>query len=134
MAIPIVPLVLIGVGLIACSAALKTPKSKRVLFDLAGSEWGFGDGSDRFVQFSDDKEFRGNGGCNNFFGTYDLNGTRLKVGPIASTKRACPELDQEREFLTALQKATRIEATHLVLKFFDVNGDELLLLKRRDWD
>ncbi len=134
MAFPVVPLLILGVGLLACSAALKTPKTERALHELAGSEWGFSDGTDRFVKFSQDGEMRGNGGCNNFFGTYDLDGTRLKVGPIAATKRACPDLDKEREFLNALQNSTRIEATHLVLKLYDVNGDELLILRRRDWD
>jgi len=136
MALPIIPLLIIGVGLAACTAAIsKSASPERQLFELAGSEWGFGDGTDRFVQFKSEGELIGSGGCNNFFGTYDLNGTKLKVGPIAATKKYCQnQMDAERAFLDALKSARRIEATHLKLKLFDADGNELAALKRRDWD
>lgn len=46
----------------------------------------------------------GNASCNRFFGTYELlAGDRIRFGPdIGSTKMACPELEQEREFLDTL--------------------------------
>ena len=46
----------------------------------------------------------GNASCNRFFGTYELLvGNRIRFGPdIGSTMMACPELEQEREFLDML--------------------------------
>ena len=91
MAFPLIPLVIagIGLGLAACAKVASTPKVDRPLYDLAGSEWGFEGGSERFVQFRAKGELSGSGGCNNFFGTYDLNGTTLTIGPLASTKKMC---------------------------------------------
>lgn len=135
MAFPIIPLLIAGLGLAACAKITATPKADRPLYDLAGSEWGFQDGSEPFVQFRAKGELSGSGGCNNFFGTYDLDGTSLTIGPLASTKKMCAgAMDTEREFLSALQQARRIEATHLTLNIFDASGTLLLGLKRRDWD
>jgi heat shock protein HslJ len=135
MALPVVPLLIIGVCLAACAATLKKPSPDRKLYSLAGSEWGFKDGTDRFVQFGSNGEMRGSGGCNNFFGTYDLNGSQLTIGPIAATKKYCGDrMAGETKFLNALQNAHRIEATHFVLNLFDKDGDKLLELSRRDWD
>lgn len=46
----------------------------------------------------------GNASCNRFFGTYELlAGDRIRFGPnIGSTMMACPQLEQEREFLDML--------------------------------
>lgn len=135
MAFPIVPLLILSLGLTACAAALTKPKPDRTIHSLAGSEWGIKNGSKQFVQFQNNGELLGSGGCNNFFGTYDLNGTVLTIGPLASTKKMCPDgMDAEQDFLTALQKSTRIEATHFTLKIFDANDELLLDLQRRDWD
>lgn len=135
MAFPIIPLLLIGVGLTACATVLAKPKPDRVLYSLAGSEWGLKGEPDPFVQFKSNGELLGFGGCNNFFGNYDLNGTILTIGPLASTKKLClGNMDIEQNFLAALQKSTRIEATHMTLKIFDSKSELLLDLQRRDWD
>lgn len=46
----------------------------------------------------------GNASCNRFFGTYELErGDRIRFGSdMGSTMMACPELEQEREFLDML--------------------------------
>lgn len=46
----------------------------------------------------------GNASCNRFFGTYELlAGDRIRFGSdIGVTRMACPELEQEREFLDML--------------------------------
>jgi heat shock protein HslJ len=50
------------------------------------------------------KKVTGYTGCNNFFGTYDLSGSALKFGPLAATRRACPEPAStvETKYLEAL--------------------------------
>lgn len=140
MAFPIIPIaaILVGVGLTACAKAASAPKPGATLYELAGSEWSprnsTNSNTGQFVQFKSGGELIGSGGCNNFFGNYDLNGTQLKIGPLASTKKACPNLREEQAFLKALQDSRRIEATHLSLMLFDEAGTKILTLQRRDWD
>jgi heat shock protein HslJ len=52
------------------------------------------------------KSAAGYNGCNNYFGQYELQGRSLKFGPIASTRRACPEAQSEveNELMVALEK------------------------------
>lgn len=60
----------------------------------------------------------GNGGCNRFGGTYTLEGSALRLGPLASTKMFCEGvMEQEQAFLDALSATTgyRIEANDLLL-------------------
>ena len=53
-----------------------------------------------------DGTLTGSSGCNHYFGGYSLEGSTVKVSPLASTKVACPNSDienQETQFLAALQ-------------------------------
>jgi copper homeostasis protein (lipoprotein) len=51
---------------------------------------------------------RGNAGCNNFFGRYQLEDNTLSFGALGSTMMACAEgMDTERAFLDALGRTTR---------------------------
>jgi len=56
--------------------------------------------------FGDDGRVAGSGGCNRFFGPYALDGRALAIGPLATTRRLCPESagvgEQEAAFLAAL--------------------------------
>ncbi|HET9068886.1 MAG TPA: META domain-containing protein [Amaricoccus sp.] len=74
----------------------------------------------------------GNGGCNNFHGTYSLEGETLRFGPIASTRRACPPpvMEQETRFFAALDatRGMRIEAGSLLL--LDASGATAARLSR----
>jgi len=51
----------------------------------------------------DSGRLSGFAGCNNFSGSYTLDGDQLKVGPVASTQMACPEPGSSIE--TAFHKA-----------------------------
>lgn len=130
------PILLVTLALSACVKAVKTVKAHSPLPSLAGSEWGPENGSkvDQFVAFKSGGEVVGHGGCNRFFGTYDQSGDRLTFGPLASTKMACPDLGEEQAFMSALQSAREIEATHLRLVMKGEDGETILILKRRDWD
>ena len=51
----------------------------------------------------------GHAGCNGFHADYSLDGNRIVIGPAATTRKACaeaPVMEQEREFLAALESAT----------------------------
>lgn len=43
------------------------------------------------LQLSDDGTLAGDTGCNRFTGSYELEGTSLRVGPLATTRMACEE-------------------------------------------
>jgi len=65
---------------------------------------------------------QGQGGCNAFSGTYELTEPgRISFSPMASTKMACPNLDQETAFMSVLQKADG----------YIIKGDTLHLIKAR---
>ena len=56
----------------------------------------------------------GDGGCNTFSGGYTLNGSSIKIGPLAATQRACLENDistQEQQYLAALELAATYTVT-----------------------
>ena len=52
----------------------------------------------------------GYGGCNRFSSNYSLDGDVMTVGPVASTRRACPEpfMSLERRLFEILQRPVRI--------------------------
>ena len=74
------------------------------------------------LQFLDGGQVSGSGGCNNFSGSWRLDGQRLSIGPLAATRKACPQpegvMAQEAAFLRALESATsaRREGTSLELR------------------
>ena len=53
----------------------------------------------------------GSAGCNDYSGPYTLDGTKVKIGPLVTTRKACeqPVMDQETQFLTALQTPATVE-------------------------
>lgn len=48
----------------------------------------------------------GSGGCNRINATYLLRGRTMTFGPCISTKMACPNLDQEQAFISAISEQT----------------------------
>ncbi len=65
------------------------------------------DGTEITAEFMGDR-LGGDSGCNRYTTGYEVNGTELSFGPVASTRRACepPVMDQEMQFLTALDAVT----------------------------
>lgn len=67
-------------------------------------------------------QISGNSGCNQYSGPYEVDDTKITIGPLASTLRACadPAVDQqEREYLAALELA----------RTFSLDGGGLTLLR-----
>ena len=73
------------------------------LEDLAGG--GALDEAEITLAFVEDGQVEGTGGCNRFSGAYQRRGDTLSLGPLASTRMACPEavMDQEIRFLGVLE-------------------------------
>ncbi|UQN10164.1 META domain-containing protein [Deinococcus sp. QL22] len=80
------------------------------------------------VTFSADGQISGSGGCNTFRGRYNVDDQALSVGPLASTRRACPSPElqaQEQRFLQDLQQVTRLEVTGALLTLVTRDGRRL---------
>ena len=72
----------------------------------------------------------GHAGCNSFRATYTREGNRLFVGPAAATRRICGQkgvMDQEREFLAALESATTWAIDRNVLDLHRADGERALI-------
>ena len=100
--------------------------------DLSGTSWlvtGYNNGKQAVVSviggtelttdFGKDGTVSGSSGCNTYNGTYKVDGDKITIGPLASTRMACndPEgvMDQESQFLAALQSA----------KSFKIDGSKM---------
>ncbi len=73
----------------------------------------------------------GSAGCNEYSGGYTLDGTTLKIGPLASTMRACADEavnQQEQQFLAALQASTTFDQTGNILTLKAAGGENQITL------
>jgi heat shock protein HslJ len=83
-------------------------------------------GSEISLNFGADGQVSGNSGCNNYSGGYKATDNALKVGPLASTQMACDKpagvMDQEQQYLTALQNSATYEIAGDTLTIRDASG------------
>ncbi len=85
------------------------------------------------VAFLADGRASGNGSCNRFTGAVEINGTAIKIGPLASTRMLCGDtaLDaQEAEFLKFLSAANHFEMRDPFLLVFAQGYDQPLHFSR----
>lgn len=87
-------------------------------------------GTELTATFTPDGQVSGNAGCNTYNGPYKLDGTSLTVGPLASTMMACDQaiMDQETQFLTALQTPTTVEPSGATVTLRDASGATQVIL------
>jgi len=112
--------------------------------ELSGSEWrpivigsvDVPENADIFVRFEAEGALKGNGGCNSFFGSYQISGSGLEIGPLGATSMACPEAVMEREtnFMSALQAGKSFKRDRNGLSLFSENGAIVMTLTQRDAD
>jgi heat shock protein HslJ len=85
------------------------------------------------IDFGADGRLTGHTSCNTMNGSYTLEGVTLKVGPVATTRMACAQLQMEQEdrILTALELAVsaRVRDDGL-LELRDADGRGLLRATR----
>jgi heat shock protein HslJ len=70
------------------------------------------------------RRISGTGGCNNISGAYRMSGSSLRIGPVASTRKACIDASRnalETRFLSVLEGTTG----------YNVKGGQLTLLDGR---
>ena len=87
-------------------------------------------GTELTAMFTPDGQVSGSAGCNNYNGAYKLDGTSLTVGPLATTMKACeqPIMDQEAQFLAALQTPTTVEPSGATVTLRDASGATQVIL------
>ncbi len=67
----------------------------------------------------EESRLSGRGACNDLNGEFRTDEKRrLHIGPVATTRMACPETEREQTFIRALESATH----------YDMDGPMLLLL------
>lgn len=75
------------------------------------------------ASFAEDGKVSGASGCNTYAGSYTMDGEKITIGPLATTRMACPEpiMAQEQAFLAALAStaAYSMEAGQPVLHSAD---------------
>jgi len=103
---------------------------------LVGSEWGPGNGDDRFIQFSSVGKASGHAGCNRFFAEYARTTSKLRIGEVGLTRKLCPlaRMQQEQEWLGILKRVRSFEVTNLKLTLYGPRRTTLVVLQRRDFD
>ena len=57
--------------------------------------------------FSADGKVSGSSGCNTYSGSYQVDGNKIKIGPLATTRKMCEPavMEQETQYLKALQSS-----------------------------
>ena len=85
------------------------------------------------VEFESATRIGGMAGCNRFFGSVELDGNKIMVGPLAATRKFCTQavMDQEQALLNALERVTRYDFTQTLL-FMYADDTPVLRLTRLD--
>lgn len=77
-----------------------------------------------------DNRVVGNGSCNNLMGAYELKeGNEISFSRVASTLRACPNMDLESKFLKIFDLVNKYSIDGEILMFFDSNNNVLAKFK-----
>jgi heat shock protein HslJ len=78
-----------------------------------------------------DGHVNGNAGCNGYFGEYELDGSNISVGPLASTEMYCGNppglMDQELAYLEALGGSTSFSIEQEQLLMENDSGQAVLV-------
>jgi heat shock protein HslJ len=88
-------------------------------------------GSQVTAEFGVDSTLSGSAGCNRYTGGYVMEGTRLDVGPLASTMMACVDppglMEQETAYLKLLESAQAFRLSENKLELLGDGGDVILV-------
>ena len=79
------------------------------------------------------KQISGNAGCNNYSGPYKTDETKIRIGPVAATQRACAEAaitQQESEYLAALDTVRTFGIDAHGVTFFRADGGIAVTMAR----
>jgi heat shock protein HslJ len=86
------------------------------------------------AEFGDDGRLTGRTGCNDYLATYSADGSTISVGPVFTTRQACPSdaaATQEQALLNALAAASTYEVSSDRATLRNDAGAAQLTLARR---
>ena len=127
---------IMAIFLSACTAAGETPS-----LELNDSHWVLDQINGQAViadtlptlSFNEDQQVAGNASCNNFFGSYTLDGNKLSFGSLGSTQMFCDGLmEQESAYLAALESTTGYRTEEGKLLLVDESGNTVLVFSPQD--
>ena len=76
--------------------------------------------------------------CNNYSGSYQTTGSKIKFGPQATTRKICAQplgiMEQEDAYLTALGAAVEYNIKGATLEMTDDQGEVILVFTRATGD
>jgi len=94
------------------------------LVELNGAAVEPGEGKELHMILRGEDQVGGYAGCNQFTGSVTMTGEGIAFGPIASTRRMCPDaMQQEDAFLQALENAQRFKISGEDLAIADASGE-----------
>jgi putative lipoprotein len=135
---------LLGAALLLMMSPGDVTQAQGSANQLAGSEWrpveirgeAVNVNGMAFVRFGTDGKVSGSGGCNRFFGQYEIEGTKLTLSRLGSTRKACPEplMTLEYRFLGTLRDTAGFERRRARLTLRDDKGRTIMRLAQTDWD
>ena len=116
---------LLAATLVGCASAGSAPATTRLedtewtLVDIGGAP--LPEGLARLPSLklvAAEGKVVGFSGCNRLFGAYSVDGPRLRLSPLGTTKMACigPAMEVERRFLDALGRATSYDISDGTLR------------------
>ncbi len=84
------------------------------------------------IKLSEMRAF-GTDGCNSYSGKIaGLNDEKLTFGPLASTRKMCPDMTIPDQFNQAISQTASYKHEQLTLYLYNAAGDEILRLKKVD--
>ncbi|WP_164549875.1 META domain-containing protein [Nonlabens ponticola] len=85
-------------------------------------------GNNQTINFNGlSRSVNGFAGCNNYNADFTVNNLQLSIGEIAVTRKSCPNLDIENQFLAALKKVTRYSKTDNTLTLTDAESNVVIV-------
>ncbi len=78
------------------------------------------------ISFPEKGRISGQAPCNSYFGTQSAPYPWFETGPIAATKRACPDLPAEGAFFNALEQMSIAEVSGNTLILSNEDGRQMI--------
>ncbi|WP_076416198.1 META domain-containing protein [Shewanella sp. UCD-KL12] len=82
--------------------------------------------------FSEDGKLSGNNSCNNFFGSYIVEGSSISLTPAGSTMKACVDalMAQEQQVMTNMPEVSSLQLSKGKLRLNDSEGKTLFIMSK----